>query len=135
MEGNRNTTISEAFTRAQAKPAKPAGEKAHAGKIDLEKLKAKVLAFEPVRELSKHEIVRELFEVLEGKREAGATYEELAALLKEPDWDIDIKDGTLKTLMSKVRTEKNIMYVNCPCCETKVQESQIKEPYRGVVQG
>jgi hypothetical protein len=127
MQGNHNTTMSEALARSQRHVSGKPGETG-AGKIDIETLKAKLREYTPLREPSKFDVVRSMFEILEEKCDSGATYAQLAAYLSVNDFDI--REQTLKTLMSKIRTEMKVKRVNCPCCQTNVPESQIPEEYR-----
>ncbi|MFM0741691.1 hypothetical protein PQQ51_31030 [Paraburkholderia xenovorans] len=127
MQGNHSTTMSEAMARGQRHVSgKPSAT--GASKIDIEMLKAKLREYTPLREPSKFDVVRAMFEILEEKCAAGATYVQLAAYLSANDFDI--REQTLKTLMSKIRTEMKVKRINCPCCQTNVPESQISEEYR-----
>lgn len=124
--------MGQALVGAQATPKEtPVNEPAQGGMISIERLRAKVLAHKPKIKMSSLDIVRELFDVLENQRKAGETYEELTELLKP---EIEIKDGTLKAMMSKIRTERKIKYMQCPCCQSEVPESQIAEQYSDVVE-
>ncbi|KVN17519.1 hypothetical protein WT08_00030 [Burkholderia sp. MSMB1552] len=94
----------------------------------LEAMRAALQAYEPESKMSNLDYVREMFDLLEEKLKKGATYSKLSELLKGAG--IDIKDGTLKTMMSKIRAERKVQFVKCPCCKSEVPESQIGEQYR-----
>ncbi len=72
-----------------------------------------------------------MFDLLEAKLSAGANYAVLAGLTKGPDFDV--KDGTLKTMMSKIHAERKVLRVKCPCCQSEVPESEIGEQYRNEI--
>lgn len=128
MNDKQQATMSQALTRAQETQQEAVGKTSQAsGKAKLELMLQKVLAHEPQVKMTHLDFVRGLFEALEVKRKEGATYEELAALLKD---DLDVTEATLKTMMSKIRVEKGIRNVTCPCCGAKVPETKIKEQYR-----
>ncbi|KVE72454.1 hypothetical protein WI98_01075 [Burkholderia vietnamiensis] len=91
-------------------------------------MRAKVLAYQPEAKMTNLDYVREMFDLLEAKLSAGANYAVLAGLMKGPDFDV--KDGTLKTMMSKIRAERKTLRVKCPCCQSEVPESEIAEKYR-----
>ncbi|NWK43321.1 hypothetical protein [Ralstonia pickettii] len=93
------------------------------GEPDLDALKAAVRAYAPPKKYTAADIVRALFPDLEAKRKEGASPEQLSGLLSENGWAIPAQ--TLKTLMSTVRREAKIVYVQCPCCRTKVPEAAI----------
>ncbi|MDR5814983.1 hypothetical protein QCE62_15480 [Caballeronia sp. LZ033] len=94
----------------------------------LEMLRAKMQEYQPKRAMSNLDIIREIFDLLDEKLKAGGKYEELVELMKSPDFDI--KAGTLKTMMSKIRAERRIERAQCPCCHTDVPSSQITVQYR-----
>jgi hypothetical protein len=133
MQEQNGITVGQALVGAQATSKETrVNQPAQEGMSTIERLRAKVLAHKPkIKKMSSLDIVRELFDVLENQRKAGETYEELTELLKP---EIEIKDGTLKAMMSKIRTERKIKYVQCPCCQSEVPESQIAEQYRDVVE-
>ncbi|AXV70367.1 hypothetical protein CJO74_14365 [Ralstonia solanacearum] len=90
---------------------------------DLDALKTAVRAYVPPKKYTAADIVRALFPDLEAKRKEGASPEQLSGLLSENGWTIPAQ--TLKTLMSTVRREAKVVYVECPCCKTKVPEAAI----------
>lgn len=90
-------------------------------------MRAALQAYEPESKMSNLDYVREMFDLLEEKLKKDATYSKLAELMKGAG--IDIKEGTLKTMMSKVRAERKVQLVKCPCCQSTVPDSQIGEQY------
>jgi hypothetical protein len=122
-------TMSAAFSEAQVmtKDAS-AGESMRSSNAVLEMMRAKIEAYQPESKMTNLDYVREMFELLEKKLSAGANYAVLAELMKGPH--IDVKDGTLKTMMSKIRAERRVPRVKCPCCQSEVLESEIGEQYR-----
>lgn len=104
------------------------GESMRSNNDALEMMRAKIAAYQPDAKMTNLDYVREMFDLLEEKLSAGAKYAKLAELMKSPDFDV--KDGTLKTMMSKIRTERKVLHVKCPCCQSEVLESAIGEQYR-----
>ncbi|WP_369053180.1 hypothetical protein [Burkholderia gladioli] len=88
--------------------------------LDINVLRASLEAFTPPKKYTVIEIVRELFHVLEAKRNEGASFEQLAELLKRDHLEIGAQ--TLKTQMSIVRRELKVELVECPNCGTRVKE-------------
>lgn len=124
MQGNNAVTMGEAVALGQ-RHASETPDKKGVGKIDIEALKATLRQYEPHKELSKLDVVRELFDILEEKRKAGATPADLAQYLSAIGWEVS--ESTLKTLMSKVRREAKIEYVKCPCCQSTVSKAQVSD--------
>ncbi|WP_080409370.1 hypothetical protein [Burkholderia ubonensis] len=93
------------------------------GELDIDALKASLESYEPPKRYTTIEIVRELFPLLDAKRKAGASPDQLADVLHENGCEITAQ--TLKTLMSKIRKEVCVAYATCPCCNSKVPESII----------
>jgi hypothetical protein len=127
MQGNNAVTMGEAVARGQ-RHASETPDKKGVGKVDIEALKAKLREYQPSKELSKLDVIRELFDILEEKRKAGATPVDLAQYLSAIGWEVS--EATLKTLMSKVRRESKIEYVKCPCCQSTVSKAQISGHFR-----
>lgn len=94
-----------------------------AGELNIDVLKASLESYEPPKRYTTIEIVRELFQLLDVKRKAGASFEQLADVLRENGCEITAQ--TLKTLMSKLRKEGCVAYAICPRCNSKVPESII----------
>jgi hypothetical protein len=121
--------MSQAFTGAQAKfKDASTGDARQSGNDVLEIMRAKIAAYQPEAKMTNLDYVREIFDLLEEKLSKGANYAVLAELMKGPHFDV--KDGTLKTMMSKIRAERKIIRVKCPCCQSQVPESEIGEEYR-----
>ncbi len=93
------------------------------GELNIDALKASLEDYEPPKKYTTTEIVRALFPLLDAKRKAGASPEQLADVLQKNGCDITAQ--TLKTLMSKIRKEAGIAYTTCPCCNSRVPESTI----------
>jgi hypothetical protein len=129
MKGIQEMTMGDAIARGQRRPS---GTPDKMGKdmIDIESLKAKLRQYEPRKDLSKLDVVRELFDILEEKRKEGASSADLAQYLSEVGWDVS--EATLKTLMSKVRRESKIEYVTCPHCQSTVAKAQIANHFSEV---
>lgn len=128
----QQTTMGNAFAGAQAMVADaPVGETLKTSRDTLEAMRAKLQAYQPDSKMSNLDYVREMFDLLEEKLGEGAKYAVLAELMKGPDFDV--KEGTLKTMMSKIRAERKVIRVKCPCCQSEVPESQIGEQYRDAI--
>ncbi|CAJ3454491.1 Uncharacterised protein [Burkholderia pseudomallei] len=126
----QQTTMGNAFSGAQGMtPKAEMSEPAKSRRDILEAMRAALQAYEPESKMSNLDYVREMFDLLEEKLKKDAPYSKLAELMKGAG--IDIKDGTLKTMMSKIRAERKVQFVKCPCCQSEVPESQIDEQYRG----
>jgi hypothetical protein len=125
----QQTTMSAAFAEAQVttKDAS-AGESMRSSNVVLEMMRAKIAAYQPESKMTNLDYVREMFDLLKEKLKAGASYAALAALLKNPDFDVN--EGTLKTMMSKIRAERKVIRIKCPCCQSEVPESEIGEQFR-----
>lgn len=125
----QQTTMGNAFSGAQGMISKAEmSEPAKSRRDILEAMRAALQAYEPESKMSNLDYVREMFDLLEEKLKKDATYSKLAELMKGAG--IDIKDGTLKTMMSKIRAERKVIRVKCPCCQSEVPESAIGEQYR-----
>ncbi|MFC5431367.1 hypothetical protein ACFPTO_21560 [Paraburkholderia denitrificans] len=123
------TTMGQAFNTAHGLPPKTGVSlPAKSSRDILESMRAALQAYEPEAKMSNLDYVREMFDLLEKKLKADAKYAKLAELMKEAG--IDVKDSALKTMMSKIRAERKVQLVKCPCCQSKVPESQIGEQYR-----
>ncbi|NAX10171.1 hypothetical protein C1W90_04790 [Burkholderia pseudomallei] len=88
--------------------------------LDINALRSGLEAFRPPKRYTVIEIVRELFPVLEAKRNEGASFEQLTDLLNKNR--LEIAAQTLKTQMSIVRRELKVGRVKCPSCGTRVKE-------------
>lgn len=129
MNMKQQTTMGNAFAGTQGMTSKAeVNEPAKSRRDILEAMRAALQAYEPESKMSNLDYVREMFDLLEEKLKKDATYSKLAELMKGAG--IDIKDGTLKTMMSKVRAERKVQFVKCPCCQSDVPEPQIGEQYR-----
>lgn len=91
---------------------------------DIAVLKAVLADFKPVRELRQFDVVEAMFDEIQQKNK-DMTYDEIAALLKQNGFDID--GVVLRALMAQVRRAKNTKMKPCPCCETVVPESKIRD--------
>ena len=99
------------------------------GELNIDALKASLEGYEPPKRYTTIEIVRELFPLLDGKRKAGASPEQLADVLHKNGCEITAQ--TLKTLMSKIRKEAGVAYTTCPRCNSRVPESTISVRHDG----
>lgn len=101
MNGNgKHGAMGEVMSSARGDRSKGAGSE-----LDINALRSGLEAFAPPKRYTVIEIVRELFPVLEAKRNEGASFEQLADVLGANNWAVSVQ--TLKTLMSKVRKERS----------------------------
>ena len=120
--------MSAAFSDARVTTKEAsAGESKRSSNDVLQTMLAKLSAYQPESKMANLDYVREMFDPLEEKLKADASYAELATLLKNPDFNV--KDSTLKTMMSKIRRERKVIRIKCPCCQSMVPESEIGEQY------
>lgn len=124
--------MSQALSGAQATAGETlASDASTSSRNILQAMRAALQAYEPESKMSNLDYVREMFDLLEEKLKKNATYSKLAELMKGVG--IDIKEGTLKTMMSKIRAERKVQLVKCPCCQSMVPESTIDEQYRDAI--
>ncbi|RDU94951.1 hypothetical protein [Trinickia dinghuensis] len=116
MNGNAgHAPMGETMSSARGDSSKRA-----VGEVDINALRSGLQAFRPPKRYTVIEVVRELFPVLEAKRNEGASFEQLVELLNKNR--LEIAAQTLKTQMSIVRRELKVAFVECPSCGTRVKE-------------
>lgn len=119
MNGNgMHGAMGDAISSARGDRSKDA-----VSELDINALRSGLEAFRPPKRYTVIEIVRELFPVLEAKRNEGASFEQLAELLNKNR--LEIAAQTLKTQMSIVRRELKVAHVKCPSCGTRVKKLAI----------